>query len=995
MKYQRPKLDELARPGHQLIGHCYRAGLHYVVKLLFTMLVSLSYLPDRVSSSLSNLRDFAQAVPSSQPRSADAHRIVKCSAHSQASSVPLAARNRRNWAPGGLFNTYQSQLDRAAHYSDLEACIHNLKNYGRAECLRLTDAQLRGLVSTAFDQGSVDLAVSLIHALPEVRPKHFSLLFKECIRRKDLQALNLVMKGREAAGFTADAYSTSARLAILGVLGRGSDAMNALKEAWSDPSCQTVEVCNAAIGAAAVAGDWGAAEMVLELMKATGLSPDIVTYNALIKTAGRAGLMVRVRALHEELKRSGLKPTHLTYTGLFTAAAKNRYEDATWLLRVFREMVLTPNDYVLSAFFSAMSFSNCSSRSQLDTVFAALADARSQGPPNDTVYTALLKLVTRQGIADRAVDVWRAAQQDRIVLSPHLLSALFAACTEGSSPVLVDVALDAYAEMREWWAAQDKSRVPEWFERDVRFAYNALLHFIGDTGELDEALAIFESMKRGGPLPDTVTYNTIISAAGHAGDLNMALQLFGEMAGARLEPTERTFGALLHAFAAVGDAEAARRMFEGLWRTGIAPNAILYTSFIDSLVTAGDTASLETAFSVADEMRSLGLAPTAVTYGCLLLACDKLGDVPRAFALYKQACSEGITPSDQMHDILINACTRSGRLDEALDLVKTVARSHTPLQQTTMDSLVRALSATSISRSLRTMRLMQVMGMAPSPRTFTALVAACARSGDAAESLALYLSIRAQGIEVGGAAGSALIVCLCRSHTDLPAAVGVYKDMLKVAWRPHRGVKGAGRRRGALPTRAHLPDSAALASLAEAHAARGQLREAWRFYWQLRRGAAAGLQDACVTNRRMFEVLIEGNCRSHNLGRALTVFDDWKAASAAWFARVRGDHNINGGGPGGSEGGLALASSSGSHGTVHAVSSGSGGNSQVPGKRQPKLSNVTLAFLEACCRSESALEWRVYDVCSVMRMQKERKLQDGLERPLKPSHHVLGSVQAL
>lgn len=39
-------------------------------------------------------------------------------------------------------------------------------------------------------------------------------------------------------------------------------------------------------------------------------------------------------------------------------------------------------------------------------------------------------------------------------------------------------------------------------------------------------------------------------------------------------------------------------------------------------------------------MRGEQLAPTAVTYGCLLAACERRGDVTRAFQLYKQACDE-------------------------------------------------------------------------------------------------------------------------------------------------------------------------------------------------------------------------------------------------------------------------------------------------------------------------------------------------------------------
>ena len=58
----------------------------------------------------------------------------------------------------------------------------------------------------------------------------------------------------------------------------------------------------------------------------------------------------------------------------------------------------------------------------------------------------------------------------------------------------------------------------------------------------------------------------------------------------------------------------------------------------------------------------------------------------------------------------------------------------------------------------------------------------------------------------------------------------------------------------------------------------------------------------------------------------------------------------------------------------------------------PTLSNVTLAFLEACCRVSEEHAWRVYDVCAVMRQQKERKADAALARPPKRSHHVADAV---
>ena len=65
--------------------------------------------------------------------------------------------------------------------------------------------------------------------------------------------------------------------------------------------------------------------------------------------------------------------------------------------------------------------------------------------------------------------------------------------------------------------------------------------------------------------------------------------------------------------------------------------------------------------------------------------------------------------------------------------------------------------------------------------------------------------------------------------------------------------------------------------------------------------------------------------------------------------------------------------------------------SGVEPAKLPRLSNVTLAFLEACCRGEH--KWRVFDVCAAMRQQSERKRNANLLRPRKLSHHFLDGAE--
>ncbi|PSC72603.1 pentatricopeptide repeat-containing mitochondrial isoform B [Micractinium conductrix] len=910
----------------------------------------------------------------------------------------------------------------------------------------------RALLQACFARGRPDLLVTYLTLVPpELAP--WSAVLAECNRRQDLHTLKRVLAARRAAGLGLEDQRV-ATAAISGYAGAGrlSDALATFCRAWEEAPCRTVEVANAAISACANQGNWEAAQEVVALMRREGVDPDTITYNSLLKAAAAAGLLREARQVYAELLASGLRPSTFTYAALFNAAARARAGDAEWLLQTFDDMSaagVEPNDYVLSALFAAASYASCTP-AQLDRLFAALALLRSFGPANDNVYAAVLTLVQRQGIQERAVDVWTAVLQDGVRQTPHLFSSLFAACTTAdASPALVDVAVEAAEAMQGVWRRaverSDRRGPSPWEERNMLVAYNALLHFLGSTGALQRSLSVYRGMRRHGPRPDVVTYNTLMAgAAAGGGNVRTALRIFSDMVDADIEPTERTCGALLNCYAKARDAASARKVFDSLAQLGIRPNTQIYTSLIDACVQTGGRQWLELAFEFFEAMRAEGLLPSAVTYGCLMVACERSRDVNRAFELYRQACDQGIVPNDRMHDMLISMCTEAERLEEAVDLVKALARRHQTaagqqqrsgrpaspgpsgaagsggggapggggLQEHTLNSLIRALCGKYVDRALRLLSLCQAMGMRPSRRTYLTLIAGCAK-------------VRSQGMDADGPSASALIISLCQAN-QLDVAETVYNDSLACAWRRELAALPAPMaRRGGLTNRAQLPDSEALASLVQAFAATGNLRSANKYYKQLRRSGRAGLAAVSLSHRRMWELLIENYCRLAKVRAALQVFDDWKLASDSWWAaqqqhQAHDDADVSAsslssadgmasagsfddaavaGGSSSSSGGAAGSSirdaSRGGVGAraaaARAARAAAVGVPPAPAPataaRYPKLSNVSLAFLEACCRREQAYEWRVFDVCAVMRQQKEHKRQAGLARPTKASHH--------
>ncbi len=917
--------------------------------------------------SLSQRRSYAPSV--SHLTSDSQCTIRKCIlSTSTICRVAVPDKNEEILAPRlgkDLSRNVQKELTNAALFGDYETCIYLLNHTKYHDIIKLDDRALKKLVQRCFSRGLPGRALEVVLNLqPKPSPKHFSILLKECATRGDIKELDRVLEARQGLGYRPDVYTHSARITGLGMAKESIAAMGQLQLALKDPTCQnSIELYNATISACLRSNDLYGAEHVWNLLASSEcVMPDIVTFNAMIKVGGATGDFEKVKYYYNEIDRHGLEPTSWTYTAVFSAASSCKVNTADWLIQVYKAMSVQPNDYILSSFFSAMSHSVCS-KDHIDVVFDLLEESRREGGLNEITYTSFITFLARQDMPDRALDIWDAARKDEIDVSPHFFSALFSACAKAKGSALEslhNIAFDAFDEFSSWWLDQDPDNIPKHIHNDSLTAYNAFLNFLGESNQFDIALLIFESMKSHGPVPDVVTYNTMLHLLGSSHDVDSALKFYWEMSQAGLEANERTFGSLLHTFASIGDADGAKKIFQSLADSGIAPNSILYTSFINATVKQGSEASLKLSFDLADEMRAANIPLTDVTYGCLLLACEKKGDVSHALDLYQRACIDGVTPSDQMHNILISVCTRCGKLDEALDLVKGMARKHSNIQKHTMNSLTRALSFESPIRAARMLSLMQTMGMQPSRKTKLEVMKQCALAGDVSEALEMYNALCSSQVELDGPSGSALISSLC-SAQNLTDAVRVYDSMMAMAW---RGLSSS-KRGKSLPKRAHEPSGMALASLVQAHAAGGLINQAWKYYVQLRRKSKS-LEEATLTNRRMFEALIEGQCRVKNLKKALTVFDDWKAASTA--ATVRSNKYPPR--------------------LLQEIPAKKQQSPAIKARKQPKLSYLALAYLEASCNSDPEHSWRVYDILAVMRSQKEFKRQSELARPSKRSHHV-------
>ena len=204
----------------------------------------------------------------------------------------------------------------------------------------------------------------------------------------------------------------------------------------------------------------------------------------------------------------------------------------------------------------------------------------------------------------------------------------------------------------------------------------------------------------------------------------------------------------------------------------------------------------EEAFATYDRMKRAGVAPTVVTFGCLLNACrvalleakKKKGEgekeasagasetasdasealnsraVSRAYDLLGEMTALGVCPNDRCQNALVRVVSEAGRVDDVLDAVKRLARGGVRFESATLEGVVRALCRAGYAeRALRILSWMETRGHEPNAPTLRELARACAAEGQVTWAWSVYRRMRRLGHRLDRATASDLVAALCRA----------------------------------------------------------------------------------------------------------------------------------------------------------------------------------------------------------------------------------------
>ena len=169
--------------------------------------------------------------------------------------------------------------------------------------------------------------------------------------------------------------------------------------------------------------------------------------------------------------------------------------------------------------------------------------------------------------------------------------------------------------------------------------------------------------------------------------------------------------------------------FESLGRKGLSPTVVSYNVLLFALIKCGDLARATTVYQ--ELLRDERIEPNIVTFTTVLKGCCEAGDLDMATGLVEAIWARHLQPTERTVSTFLRGCMWVGDVGRALALFQTCsARAPASIGATSVDYLVRLLSA-----AVRTDDAHAVLErcdglLASMPAPFVALALACALVGE-------------------------------------------------------------------------------------------------------------------------------------------------------------------------------------------------------------------------------------------------------------------------
>ncbi|KAJ3705792.1 hypothetical protein LUZ61_009497 [Rhynchospora tenuis] len=390
-----------------------------------------------------------------------------------------------------------------------------------------------------------------------------------------------------------------------------------------------------------------AAAMVFDKMPKLGCTPDVISYNTLIKGYCSAGKISSATELLEKMigEWGEYKPSVITFStvidGLCKEGAVNKAFD---LFEQMRSLGVLPNTVTYSTLINGLC-----KQGAIEKALKLLDCMASKGlEPNVVTYNTLV-----DGLCKK-----------RLLEDPGKLLQYIIYKGHKPNVVTYTAVMDALCKKEEIEKAEQflEDMISRGVQPDV-VTYTTLIAGLCKMNKLQNAMKWLDEMVSKGISPNIVTYNIVMDALCKEGETDKVEELLDDMISRGLQPNVVTYTTLLGGLCKMKELEKAKKCMREMVSKGISPNVVTWNIFIDAFCTTDDVMNILVNVVLNHEARDYS------AYISLIKAYVKRGNINEAMCVLKRMKQERLKLDIDAYAPVKEMLLQMGRVDDAKDLI--------------------------------------------------------------------------------------------------------------------------------------------------------------------------------------------------------------------------------------------------------------------------------------------------------------------------------------
>eukprot|EP01018_Ginkgo_biloba_P024858 Gb_20435 [translate_table: standard] len=333
----------------------------------------------------------------------------------------------------------------------------------------------------------------------------------------------------------------------------------------------------------------------------------------------------------------------------------------------------------------------------------------SHGNGEEASLSKILLNLSRANRVSSALRVYRGMETSGRKPTLHACNSLIAAFLRKGA---IDDALSIFESMK-------KMIKPS--EHTYSLVIKAVAHYQG----WESALCILKEMETQDNLRlDIIAYNTLISVCGRARKWGMVHQLWRKLHQDGCKETMVTYRLLVSTFVQCDQVELALEAYHDMIKNGWQPNEDVLKGLTCVCAKEGHWML---ALDFFQQMVDLGLKPNKITYNTLIISLGKVGEVDLAFKLYKHMQTVGHSADAYTLHALLTGLNKTAQFERSLSLFEFMKTS----SNLEMDTEVYNVALVSCQRlglwekALQYVWGMEKSGIVPGTLTYNLLISTC------------------------------------------------------------------------------------------------------------------------------------------------------------------------------------------------------------------------------------------------------------------------------